>query len=128
MALEGRTYEPVQPVRDKEVLERGKGFHVGHDEGHTVHRSHAIQAHLRARDGEHMVDEDERDVAAIDSNWAKGIEESLEQRRMSQTKVNKWNAPKEGLIYPMFSKEPFPTKTWSGLRPDLRRAMCKVER
>ena len=43
-------------------------------------------------------------MATIDSDWAKVKEESLEQHRMSKTKVKKWDARKEGLIYLMFSK------------------------
>jgi hypothetical protein len=51
-------------------VERGKGLRVGHNKGHDRHHEHAVQAHLRAQDGEHMVDEGEQDVATIDSDWA----------------------------------------------------------
>ena len=53
------SHEPVRPVRDEEVVERGKGLRVGHDEGYDGHREHVVQAHLRARNGVHMVDEGE---------------------------------------------------------------------
>ena len=49
---EERAHQPVQPVRDEECVERGKGLRVGHDEGHDGHREHAVRAHLRARDGD----------------------------------------------------------------------------
>ena len=48
---EERAHEPVQPVRDEEGVERGKGLGVRHDEGHDGHDEHAVRAHLRARDG-----------------------------------------------------------------------------
>ena len=52
-------HEPVQPVRDEEGVERGKGLRVWHDEGHNGDGEHAVRAHLRARDG------DARDVSAV---------------------------------------------------------------
>ena len=49
---EERAHEPVQPVRDEEGVEWGKGLGVGHDEGHDGYCEHAVGAHLRARDGD----------------------------------------------------------------------------
>jgi hypothetical protein len=84
---EEHTYELVQPVHNEKVVEQGKGLYMGHNEGHDRHHEHAIQVHLWAQDDKHMVDEDEQDMATVNSDWAKVKEKSLEQCRMSKMKV-----------------------------------------